>query len=132
MSNDFPPPPPPPEGGLPSYGSSAGTPGPAAAGFGQYPGEHMPPQQNSQALWSLILGVLAFFLCGIFTGIPAMILASNAKKSIAASNGQQTGAGMATAGFWLGLVATVLTVLGIIAVVFLIASGGLAALTEVQ
>lgn len=132
MSNEFPPPPPPPEGELPSYGSSAGTPGPAAPGFGQYPGEHMPPQQNSQALWSLILGVLAFFLCGIFTGIPAMILASNAKKSIAASNGQQTGAGMATAGFWLGLVSVVLMVLAIIAVIVLIAVGGFSEFAEIQ
>ncbi len=49
--------------------------------------------------------------CGAFAGVPAIILAVQAKKQIASSAGQQTGGGMATAGLVLGIIATVLFVL---------------------
>jgi len=64
------------------------------------------------ATWSLILGIVGLLCCGFFAGIPAMILAVQAKRQIAQSGGQQTGAGMATAGLVLGIIATVLYGLG--------------------
>lgn len=84
MSYTPPPPPPPPgEGG---YGHAG------------------PPQQNSKAMWAMILGILGLVVtcAGVVLGIPAIILGSSAKKEIAASGGAQTGGGMAQAGIILG------------------------------
>ncbi|HEX6249548.1 MAG TPA: DUF4190 domain-containing protein [Nocardioidaceae bacterium] len=103
MSYTPPPPPPPPgEGG---YGYAAG-----------------PPQQNSKALWSMILGIVSIVVCGILAGIPAIILGGSAKKEIAAAGGAQTGTGMAQAGVILGWISVAITVF----VAILIFTGALA------
>jgi putative exporter of polyketide antibiotics len=73
------------------------------------------PKTSQKAIWSLVLGILGLVCCGLFTGIPALILGNNAKKEIASSGGAQTGAGMAQAGFVLGIIAIALSVVGIIA-----------------
>ncbi len=89
------PPPPPPQYGAP-----------------QPPYGGQPAGTNSKAVWSLVLGILGLVCCGIFTGIPAMILASKAKKENAVTG--QGGTGMATAGFVLGIVSIAFSILGII------------------
>ncbi|MFJ2758646.1 DUF4190 domain-containing protein [Nocardioides sp. NPDC087217] len=95
MSYGTPPPPPP-------YGSPApGQPG-------------QPAGNNKKAIWALVLGILGCICCGIFTGIPAIILGKMAQNEIDASGGAQGGRGMATAGFILGIVAIVLFVIGLI------------------
>ena len=94
MSYDNPPPPPPPQYGAPT------------------PGGPMPTGTNKKAIWSLVLGILGLVCCGIFTGIPAIILGNMAKKEISAS-GQQ-GSGMATAGLVLGIIACVWGVISLI------------------
>lgn len=86
--------------------------------YGGY-GGYAAPRTNQKAVWSLVLGILGLICCGIFTGIPAAILGSVAKKEINASGGAQTGAGMAQAGFVLGLIAIVF---GLVAIV-LVATG---------
>jgi len=95
--------------------SYAGPPPPpdAGGGYGGY-GGYAQPKTNQKAVWSLVLGILGLVCCGLFTGIPALILGNSAKKEIAASGGSQTGAGMAQAGFVLGIIAVVLGVLGLI------------------
>jgi hypothetical protein len=105
---------------LPSYGSvqppegsyppppPGGYPPPAPGGYGGA------PQQNKKALWSMILGIVGLICCGIFAGIPALILATLAKGEIRASGGTQTGQGMATAGFWMGIVSIVFSVIYVI------------------
>jgi hypothetical protein len=124
MSDQAPPPPPPegygqqppPEGygqPPPAYGQPQpgyGAPPPPAYGQPQYGGGT--PGSNQKALWSLILGILGLVCCGIFTGIPAMILGRSAQGEIARTG--QTGAGMAKAGFILGIVSVVFTVLAIL------------------
>lgn len=80
------------------------------------PGGYAAPQTNQKALWSLILGILGLVCCGLFAGIPAVILGSSAGKEIAASGGAQTGEGMAKAGLILGWVAVGLSVLGLVLV----------------
>lgn len=107
--------------GLPSYGSTP----PPSEGYPPPGGGHyqVPPQSNSKATVSLVLGIVGLVLCGIFTGIPAIILGKSAQREIDASNGQQTGRGMATAGFITGLIATILSVLGIIFYAILFATG---------
>lgn len=92
-------PPPPPEYGAPQ---------PAGYGGGA------PQGNNKKAIWSLVLGILGLLCCGIFTGIPAVILARSAKAEIAAT-GQQ-GGGMATAGFVLGIIAVVWGLISIVLV----------------
>lgn len=89
-----PPPPPPP---------------PGQGGYG-YPA----PQQNQKALWAMILGILSIVCCGIFAGIPALILGNSAKNEIAASGGMQTGDGMAKAGVILGWISIALSIIGLI------------------
>jgi hypothetical protein len=85
-------------------------------------GGYAAPQTNQKALWSMILGILGVVCCGIFAGIPALILGNSAKKEIAASGGAQTGDGMAKAGVILGWISIAFSILGII---FVIATGAL-------
>ena len=68
-------------------------------------------QRSGKAVTSLVLGIASLVLCGLLLGIPAMIVARQAKREIRESGGQLQGEGMATAGFWTGLVATALSLL---------------------
>jgi len=114
-----PPPPPPPYGAAPPpYGA------PPPPGYG-YPagGGYAVPSSNPKALWSMILGILSLFCCGVITGVVAVVLAQQAKREIAASGGMQSGAGQAQAGFVLGIIGIALTVIGLIAYVGLAATG---------
>ncbi|MEZ0449190.1 DUF4190 domain-containing protein [Cellulomonas sp. ICMP 17802] len=122
-----PPPPPaaPPYPAAPQYPGTASPQYPAATPYGSAPGGYPPAAgayqpgyapvypKNSLAVWSLVLGIASFVLsCGLFTGIPAIIVGNNAKKAVA--NGEANNGGMATAGIILGWVAIVLSILGII------------------
>ena len=85
------------------------------------------PKTNDKAVVSLVLGVVSLvFSCGLITGIPAMVLAQRAKQEIRDSQGAETGEGLASAGFWTGLIGTVLTGLALLAVVAVFAFGILA------
>ena len=78
--------------------------------------------KNSLAVWSLVLGIVSFVLsCGFFTGVPAIIVGSKAKKAVA--EGQANNGGMATAGIILGWVATGLAVIGIVIIIIIAATG---------
>jgi hypothetical protein len=67
------------------------------------------PPSHSQAVTSLVLGILSLVLCGIFTGIPAIIMGRRAMREIRASDGRLGGDGIATAGFLTGLIGTIIT-----------------------
>ena len=92
-----------------SGGYGAAPPPPPGYGYGG-----QPPAGNKKAVWSLVLGILGLVCCGFFTGIPAAILGKQAQNEIDASNGAQTGRGMATAGFVLGIIAIALGILQVI------------------
>jgi Domain of unknown function (DUF4190) len=93
---------------------SYSAPPPPPEGYGQPQGGMPPPAgSNSKALWSLILGVVSLICCGILTGPVAIVLGRQAEIEIART-GQQ-GAGMAKAGFILGIIGTVLSLLTIVA-----------------
>ena len=83
-----------------------------------------PPQNHPQAVPSLILGILSIVLCGIFTGIPAMIMGRRALREIRASRGAMGGEGLAQGGFWTGLIGTVWTALVTVFVLAVFAFGG--------
>lgn len=48
---------------------------------------------NQKAIWSLVLGILSLFCCGIVFGSVAIILGHQAKQEIQASGGTQQGHG---------------------------------------
>ena len=102
--------PPPPSGGPPPGQS------PPPRGYG---GGYSAPQTNQKAVWALVTGVLGLLCCGL-VGIAGIVLGSAAKREIDASGGYQTGRGMAQAGFVLGSLGLVWTV-----VALLLVSGGM-------
>ncbi|MGA8851659.1 MAG: DUF4190 domain-containing protein [Aeromicrobium sp.] len=113
-----PPPPPSPPGesggwGPPPPGAPMGAPG----GYGP------PPQTLQKATWAMIIGIVSVLCCGP-AGIAAIIVGHQAKKEIAASGGALAGQGQAQAGFVLGIVALVLTVVGVVFYVALFAMSG--------
>lgn len=114
----YPPPPPPASypppttGGYPPPPPGYGAPAPGGYAAG-------PPRTNQKAIWSLVLSILGFCICGLVLGGVAIFLGTQAKKEIETSGGTQTGYGMAQAGFIIGIV---VVVIGIIQI-GLIASG---------
>ncbi|CUR54054.1 conserved hypothetical protein [metagenome] len=88
-------------------------PPPPPGGYGQPPYGGMPPQQPTTpplAIVSLVLGILGVFPCCaiLVFGIAAVVTGHLAKRDIAASQGYKKGAGLAQAGFILGIVGIVL------------------------
>jgi hypothetical protein len=101
-----------PPSGPPQYGGSPYGGPPVGAG----------QSTNGKAIASLILGICSIVLsCGLFTGIPAIILARSAKREIAAGNG--SGDGIAQGGMITGWIGTALSLLGILIVVIVIIVG---------
>jgi hypothetical protein len=109
MSYDTPPPPPqqPPSG---PYGAP-----------GQYGGYSGPPPNHPRAVPALVCGILSLVLCGIFTGIPAIIMGNRAVREIDASQGQVQGRGMAKAGQILGWISVGITILYLLIVIIAVA-----------
>lgn len=68
----------------------------------------------------MILGILSLVCCGLFAGIPAVILGNMGKKEIDAAPGMQSGRGMAQAGFIMGIIGTVLSIIGVIVYVAIV------------
>src|SRR5262245_25951062 len=71
-----------------------------AAGTGQ---PVIAPVDHKSATTAFVLGILSLLFCGIFTGIPAIVLGRRARREIDASGGQLGGRGTATAGLVTGL-----------------------------
>ena len=69
------------------------------------------------AVTAMICGILSLTMCGCFTSIPAVICGRIAMKQ--ADRGEATGRGMALAGLIMGIVALVITALGILFYVLL-------------
>jgi Domain of unknown function (DUF4190) len=118
MSYDAPPPQQPPQ--EPPYGGgqppSGGQP-PYGGGQPPYGGYGGPPRNHPRAVPALVCGILALVLCGIFTGIPAIIMGNRATREIDASGGQIQGRGMAKAGVILGWIAVAWTALVVLLVI---------------
>ena len=109
----------------PQYGAPGAAYGyPAAPQYGAVPGYAGGNAfaKNSLAVWSLVLAIVGMVLCGLLTGIPAVIIGSRAKRAVAA--GEANNGGLATAGIVVGWIAIALSVIGAIAVGFLIANAG--------
>lgn len=77
------------------------------------------PQEHPQSTLVLVLGILSIFCCGIFTGIPAIIIGRSALREVKASNGAMT-EGNLKAGFICAIIGTVWTALVIVAYVAIV------------
>jgi hypothetical protein len=132
------------QGGIPQYGQYSGS-GDQPGGYGQpasgQPGAYGQPggygqpapypqggyggygsaEKNNLAVWSLVLAIVGFFVCSIFTSIPGIVLGSKAKQAVA--RGEANNGSLANAGYITSWVVTVLQVLGIILFIILIATG---------
>ena len=96
---------------------SQGPGAPPAPGYTAAPG-----QKVDGATTALIMGIIGLVFCQ-FLGPFAWVMGRNAERRVDASGGMLTGRGEATAGKVLGIIATVLLVLGIVAFIALIAIG---------
>jgi hypothetical protein len=125
-----------PSGNPPQGGPQYGAPGQGGQQYGgqPYPGQqpysspqYGAPQQNNpytgppapagdhqRATLIMILGILSIPCCGLFTGIPAIIMGRMALQEIDSSGGAISGRGKVNAGFICGIIGTVLSVVGII------------------
>jgi hypothetical protein len=70
-----------------------------------------------------VCGILSLVLCGIFTGIPAIIMGNRATREIDASHGAVGGRGMAKAGVICGWISVAWSVLAVVAFIGLAAAG---------
>ncbi|WP_141782236.1 DUF4190 domain-containing protein [Nocardioides albertanoniae] len=115
-----PPPPPPAYGAQPGYGAQPyGGQAPYGAGVGQ------PDSGSTTAMVLGIIGVAGGLACylPLLASPFALFLGLASKKRIDASNGGLTGRGQAQAGFILGIIGTVILVLGILLIVGLVIIG---------
>ena len=106
-----------------SYGYSGGQPG-----YGVY---QPPPPDHPQATTAMVLGIVSLvggLLCGLplLLGPVALILGYKARRDIAAARGTVGGGAAATAGFILGIIATVLVALFIAMILLVIGLAGAA------
>jgi hypothetical protein len=115
------PPPPNPASNYPGYQSQFPQQPPTYGGGGyQAP---MPAGASGKAIASLILSIISIFTCIPLFSIAGLILGKMEMNAIAAGQSSPAGLGMAKAGFWIGVVMTVITCLGGILYVVLFALG---------
>lgn len=89
--------------------------GKATSSAPPFQGHTMGGQTSGLAITSLVLGI-GSLLCGVFTGIPAVICGHLAKGQIRRSGGQIQGSGLATAGLITGYLGIILAIVGVVAV----------------
>ncbi|HRI97893.1 MAG TPA: DUF4190 domain-containing protein [Nocardioides sp.] len=79
---------------------------------------------SGRATKALVLGIVSIVFCGLFTGVPAMVLGRRAQREIDASEGRLRGRGTATAGLVTGAIGTLLSAFAIVLLLGVIALGG--------
>lgn len=78
---------------------------------------------SSNAIATLILGILSILCMGFVTGVPAIILGSIELKAIKAGKSPTSGETPTKVGYILGIIGTVLTCLSIFAVIVAVVLG---------
>ena len=110
--------------GQPAYGQPAyNQPGYGQPGYGQPGYGYGAPVKHPKSTTVLVLGILSLVCCGLL-GPVAWVMGNTAVKEIDASPGRYEGRDTANIGRILGIIATVLLVLGILATVAVGLSGG--------
>ena len=75
------------------------------------------PKTSPGSVWSLVLGILGFICCGIFTAIPAVICGHVSYSKIKKSGGTLAGDGMALAGLILGYIGIAISIVFMLVIV---------------
>lgn len=98
---------------------------PPVVGYGAPTPPLPPPQQqakSNRAIIALVLGILGIFCCGPISSIPGIIIAKMEMDAIGRGEASADNLGMAKAAFWVSIIATALSVLGICAYIALVGS----------
>ena len=123
----YPPPPggdqPPYDPNQPPYGQGGYGQTPPPGGYGQ-PGGYGPTQTHPKATTSLVLGIVGIVCCSIVAPF-AWVTGKKTVTEIDASGGRLEGRGQAQAGYILGIIGTVLLVLGVLFFILAAVTGGL-------
>lgn len=82
-----------------------------------------PQPTSTKSIMALILGILSLVCCGFFAGIPAIILGKSEIKLIDEGKITENNRTIAKVGLILGIVGTVLSALGFLFYVVVIALG---------
>lgn len=124
-----------PPGGQPPYDPNQPPPGygqqppsydPGQGGYGQAappPMGYAQPQNHPRATTALVLGIVGIVCCE-FVAPFAWAIGKKAVSEIDASGGQYGGRGQAQAGYILGIIGTVLLILGLLFFVVSLITGG--------
>jgi len=64
-----------------------------------------------------VVALVGLFVCGVITGIVALVLANQAQQKIHASGGRLTGSGLVTAARVIAVISIVLSVLGLLLII---------------
>lgn len=87
------------------------------------------PPASGRAVAALVVGLLGFFFCCHLPGPVAWVLAVQERRAIRAGEASAMGDGYAMAGLVLGIISTVLLVVGVVmAMVWILVLGGFAVL----
>ena len=124
-----------PPGGQPPYDPNQGSYGqqppsydPGQGGYGQAApppqGGYAQPENHPRAMTALILGIVGIVCCSILAPF-AWSIGKKAVNEIDASGGRYGGRGQAQAGYILGIIGTVLLILGILFFILAAVTGGL-------
>ena len=87
------------------------------------PVQPVKPGPSGMSIAALITGILSLICCGFFAGIPAIIIGKQEMKAIKEGRSNPEGYTLAQVGFILGIVGTVLTCLGALAYIAVMAFG---------
>ena len=108
-----PPPPPPPPGNPPP-------PPPPAMNTGSGFTPSTGGSASTNSIIALVAGILAYVMCPLILGVVAWIMGRGELGKINRGESAEAGRSMATIGMWLGIVNVILSILAIIAYVFII------------
>jgi hypothetical protein len=78
---------------------------------------------SGRAITSLVLSVISIFMCALFTSVPGMILGKMEMNAIRQGQAPLAGEGIAKAGFYIGLVVTIVYGLVLLGYIFLFIIG---------
>ena len=87
------------------------------------PPQAQPQPTNTNAVISLVLGIVGIFLCGGILSPLAWYLGARAETEIDASGGAVGGRGVATAGKIIGIIGTVLFLIWLVIVIIALIAG---------
>ena len=108
---------------VPQAGGAPEAPAPGQPQAPQGPVYQSPPNADG-AVASLVLGILGITICSICAPF-AWWQGAKARTAVDASGGALGGRGLATAGWIMGIIGTVIIILGVLLLVVLAIGGGL-------